>query len=200
MASKRKIVTTVRSQKTPEPVPSLPAAEVLSFLKETRGVPSWNSREIARSLNIGAAEAKRVTAVLQAQGYIEASGAGEWRTTISGEAVSGSKPPRFTPEAVEQGLSALGERIKSVNKDFAVPFRVTKAVAFGNFLTGRARVQAADVGIELVPRGSDTDEPNSAVAQAGRREFLRKLKAKSSVVRPRPYEQWMSSRSHRTLA
>jgi len=184
MASKRKAVPTVGSQKTEEPVPLLPVAEVLSFLKETRGVPGWNIREIAQSPNICQTEAKRVTAVLQAQGYIEPTGPDEWLTTVSGEAVSGSKAPRFTPEAVEQELSALGDRIKAVNKDFAAPFRITKAVAFGDFLTGRARVQSADVGVELLPRGPDTDGPNSAIAQASRRDFLRRLKAKSSVVSP----------------
>src|SRR5262252_5716485 len=105
MASKRKAVPTVGSQKTEEPVPLLPVAEVLSFLKETRGVPGWNIREIAQSPNICQTEAKRVTAVLQAQGYIEPTGPDEWMTTVSGEAVSGSKAPRFTPEAVEQELS-----------------------------------------------------------------------------------------------
>jgi hypothetical protein len=37
MASKRKPVPIVGSHKTQEPVPLLPTAEVLSFLKESRG-------------------------------------------------------------------------------------------------------------------------------------------------------------------
>jgi len=137
--------------------------------------------------------------VLQAQGYIEPAGPDEWLTTVSGETVSGSKPPRFTPEAIEQGLSALADRIKAVNRDFAAPFPVTEAIAFGGFLTGRARVQAAEVGVELVPRGTNADGTNSAVAQAVKRDFLRKLKGKSPVVSPRLYEEWMSSRTHRRL-
>jgi DNA-binding transcriptional MocR family regulator len=199
MASKHKRVPIVGSQKTPEPVPFLPAAEVRSFLKETRGVPSWNIREMAKSLNISRAEAKRVAALLQAQGYIEPSSPDEWLTTVSGETVSGSKPPRFTPEAIEQALSDLADRIKTVNRQPKSAFHITKAVAFGDLLTGRARVQAADVGIQLIPLGPEVDEPNSARAQAWRRDVFRKLKAKSSGVSPRYYEEWMSSRTHRRL-
>ena len=86
------------------------------------------------------------------QGYIERTGDDEWLTTDSGTAVSGSKPPRFTREAVAPALSALGERIRAVNHDPNAPFHIRNAVAFGDFLSGRARVQAPDVGIHLVSR------------------------------------------------
>ena len=91
-----------------EPTSSLPAAAVLSFLKETRGMPNWNLRDLARSLRISAAEAKRATALLEVQGYIGRTGDGDWLTTGSGNAVSGSKRPRFTPEAVTAGLVRIG--------------------------------------------------------------------------------------------
>jgi hypothetical protein len=56
---------------------------------------------------------------------------------------------------------------------------VTKAVAFGDFLSGPARVQAAE--------------------KAAEREFMRRLKARSPALDIRSYEDWMGSRSHRKL-
>ena len=58
------------------------------------------------------------------QGYIERTGDDEWLTTDSGTAVSGSKPPRFTREAVAPALSALGERIRAANHDPKAPFHI----------------------------------------------------------------------------
>ena len=58
-----------------EPTTSLPAAAVLSFLKETRGMPSWTLKDMSKSLRISAADAKRAAALLGAQGYIERTAA-----------------------------------------------------------------------------------------------------------------------------
>jgi hypothetical protein len=178
--------------------PSLPLAEVLSFLKESRGEASWNAQDMAKSLNVSTAVAKQVIPLLQLQGYIGASG-GEWVTTAAGEAVSGSKPPRFTPEAVEAALSVLAGRIKAINQDADAAFKITGAVAFGDFLMGRARVQAADVGVQLSPRKPASGEAGSAVEAKAEREFLKRLKGNGSTLNIRPYEEWMSSRSHRKL-
>jgi hypothetical protein len=109
--------------------PPLPPAAVLSFLKETRGTVAWNADGLAKSLNLSAAVAKQVIPFLQAQGYIEATDGGGWLTTVSGDTVSGSRPPRYTPEAVEAALSDLAERIKAANQDASARFRVAKAVA-----------------------------------------------------------------------
>jgi hypothetical protein len=178
---------------------SLPPAEVRSFLKETRGSAGWGVADLAKTLNLSAAVAKEVITFLEAQGYIEPSGRNEWLTTAAGDAVSGSKPPRFTPESAEAALSELADGIKGVNQDRDAPFQITAAVAFGDFFSGRARVQAPDVGIQLTPRGPGADDPESAVAQAARRNFLRQLKGKRPILSVRPYEEWMSSRAHRTL-
>jgi hypothetical protein len=40
------------SRVTVPPLPQLPAAEVLSFLKETRGVLTWTAADLAKSLRI----------------------------------------------------------------------------------------------------------------------------------------------------
>jgi hypothetical protein len=179
---------------------SLPAAAVLSFLKETRGMPSWNLKDLTKSLRISVAEARRAIAFLELQGYIERIGDDEWLTTHSGATVSGSKPPRFTPETVAGGLSALAERIKAVNQDPKARFRITKAVGFGDFLSDRARVQAPDVGIQLIPaREHEGDQRDSATGQVTRSQFLRQLRGRTPVIAIRPYEEWMGSRTHRSL-
>jgi hypothetical protein len=200
MASKRghKSLSSPAAKDT-EPAWSLPAAAVLGFLKETRGMPSWNLKDLTKSLRISAAQAKRAAALLEVQGYIERTGDTEWLTTVSGNSVSGSKSPRFTSEAVAAGLSALAERINAVNHDPDAPFRVTKAVAFGDFLSDRARVQAPDVGIQLTPQESESDRPNFTTGQAARSRFLKQLRGRTSILSIWPYEEWMSSRSHRSL-
>lgn len=130
-------------------VPAIPAEEALSFLRETRGVTTWTARNMADSLKIGVADAKRVIPILELQGYVKPAGANEWITTLSGDDVSGSKPPRFTRERVAQALDDLRRRIGEINWDSKAPYKITDAVAFGDFLGDRSRVQGAEVGIRL---------------------------------------------------
>ena len=113
--------------------------------------------------------------------------------------VSALRPPCFTPAAVAAALSALAERIKAANRAATARFRITKAVAFGDFLAGRPRVQAADVGVQLSPREPTSAEAGSAVEKAAEREFLKQLKGKSPMLDLQPYEEWMGSRSHRKM-
>jgi hypothetical protein len=54
--------------------PRLPAAELLSFLKESGGSQSWTEKDFSKSLQIGLAQAREAIAVLQLQGYIEPAG------------------------------------------------------------------------------------------------------------------------------
>jgi len=62
-----------------------------------------------------------------------------------------------------------------VNRDKRSEFKVTKAVAFRDFLIGRAQVQTADVGVELSRRdlSGNPDE-----MEAKRREFMNSLRRK----------------------
>src|SRR4029077_4902344 len=177
-------------------VPSIPAEAALSFLRETRGVTTWTARDMADSLKIGVANAKRVIPILELQGYIKPAGTNEWMTTLSGEDVSGSKPPRFTRERVAQALDDLRGRIAEINRDSKASYKITEAVAFGDFLSDRPRVQAAEVAIRLEWRGTGADDAGDGVPQ---RDFLRQLHAKGGVIQVRPYEPWMRERRHRSL-
>ena len=91
-------------------VPLLPAAELLSFLKQTHG--AWTERDVSKTLNISSAEAKQAIAAMQLQGYAEPiARTDKWRATEEGLTVSGAKTARLTRKSVEQALSALRDRI-----------------------------------------------------------------------------------------
>jgi len=195
------------SQRQRPTLPFLSAEAALSFLKDTKGTLTWSTRDLVEGLKINRREADQVLALLQAQGYVQpahqkgsARSADQWITTPAGESVSGAKPPRFTRESVEQALAALKDRIKQSNKNPQALFRITDAVAFGNFLfPDRARVQSADVGIRLDRRGASSSEPRSASDAQVERKFLRDLRAKSALLTLHPYADWMRHRSHRDL-
>jgi hypothetical protein len=177
----------------------LPVAELLSFLKEVRGVQTWTEHDLASSLRIGLPQAKEAIAVLQLQGYIDQAGnTKKWRVTGQGETVSGAKPPRFTRLSVQNALAGIRERIKSANKDAHARYRITHAVAFGDFLRDRARVQAADVGIRVVPR-SESNAIAPAEEHAAKLDFLKQLRGKTALLHVVPYEDWMRNRSHQQL-
>ena len=178
--------------------PSVFAAAAFSFLKETKGLLTWTLNDLAKSLKISVAEGKQVLAALEMQGYIKPHGRDQWLTTLAGETVSGAKSPRFTPESVEEALAALHSRIKLVNQDSKTPYKITDAVAFGDFLIGQARAQAADVGIHLVRRKSEGGE-HSKKEQVARLAVLKQLRGKTQMLNVRPYEEWMGSRTHRSL-
>ena len=159
---------------SPKSFPSIPAAELLSFLKEFHAAQTWTGKDLAKALSISVAQANDAIAVLQLQGYIEPAGrTGKWRVSEQGDLVSGAKSPRFTRESVEEALSALRDRIKPVKHDPGGAYTVTEAVAFGDFLHDRARVQAADVGIRLQQRAD-------AQSTASAREMLRNWRSSNN--------------------
>jgi hypothetical protein len=92
----------------------------------------------------------------------------------------------------------LRERIKAVNQDSKSPYKIVEAVAFGDFLEKKARVQAAEVGIRLEPRKMKRGE-SPAKQHAGERAFLRQLRQKAATLNLLAYAEWMSARTHRSL-
>ena len=184
---------------SPKSFPSIPAAELLSFLKEIHAAQTWTEKDLAKALSISVEQANDAIAVLQLQGYIEPAGrTGKWRVSEQGNLVSGAKSPRFTRESVEEALSALRDRIKAVNHDPGGAYTVTEAVAFGDFLDDRARVQAADVGIRLQQR-ADAPSTASAREHAAEFAFLKQLRGKTALIHIQPYQDWMKARTHRDL-
>lgn len=178
----------------PSGMPSVPVEAAMSLLKETRGALTWTTRDMVNSLKIRESEATTIIHILVLQGYVKKSSEnGEWITTIAGETVCGSKPPRFALARIEKALADLHQRIKSANSDLQATFRVLNAVAFGDFLLERPLVQAADVGVTIL---SKHGEPTLAAME---REIMRALRSRSPVLQLRPYRPWMSQRTNRSL-
>ncbi len=176
-------------------LPSIPTAAVFSFLKDTRGALTWAAHDLAEALKLSEQDAKKILTLLQLQGYVhQNSDSQQWLTTASGEIVSGSTLPRLSRESVEQAVATLADRIAAINRDPRAEFKIPKAVAFGDFLSDRPKVQAADVGVALRRRN-----PLSAYGQASEPAFLKQLSRKSRFLHIRPYEQWMTERPHRNL-
>jgi hypothetical protein len=173
-------------------LPQLPAAAAFSFLKETKGLSTWTLGDLSRTLHLRSSDAKQVAAALEMQGYIKNFKGQQWVTTVAGEEVSGTRPPRFAPHRVEEALAALRRRIESTNQDPSAPFSIAEAVAFGGFLSKPPRVQPAEVGIRLVRKVPEARQPTE-------NEFLKQLRAKSQLVNLVPYQKWMSARTHRRL-
>jgi hypothetical protein len=173
----------------------LPAAELLSFLKQTHG--TWTERELSQALNLSSSDSKQAVTAMQLQGYVETVGRSQkWKTTEEGQTVSGAKSPRFTREAVERALSTLSDRIREINRDPSSRYTISEAVAFGDFLSDQARVQAADVGIRLTPKKANPEPPVSATEHKAEEALLKQLRRKSALVHIESYETWMSARSH----
>jgi hypothetical protein len=100
---------------------------------------------------------------------------------------------------VEKVLSELAERIRSTNDDPNASYRITDAVAFGDFLNNGPKSQRADIGVRLTLRERVSREAESARDKAAELAFLRQLRGKSALLRFVLYEPWMSARSHRNL-
>ena len=181
--------------KAPANIPPIPAEAALSFLKDTKGLVTWSARDLAAALHVSRPQADEIAAVLEAQGYVKRHGE-EWITTPAGTSVSGAKQPRFTPDSVNQALDALTSRMAAANKNPKAPFKITDAVAFGDFL-GKdcARVQAAEVGVRVVRR-DDKTEPKSFSDVREEQKFLQELRARSAMLNLKPYAEWMSRRAH----
>jgi hypothetical protein len=172
-------------------MPKVPLAAVFSFLKDMRGALRWTAQDLTETLHIARQDADKILTLLSMQGYVERTKNSEWLTTAAGESVCDSKQPRFKRESVDAALSTLCDRIVDINKDSQAKFRITKAVAFGDFLTGRANCQSADVGIQLAARKVTGDDDGA--------RFLKQLGARNRFLHIQPYEEWMSKRTHRQL-
>jgi hypothetical protein len=177
----------------------LPAEAALSFLKDMKGAMNLSIPDLMRTININRQDAAQVLAIFATQGYVRQSSQ-DWITTPAGDAVSGARVPRLSPENVKKAVEALRQRIKQNNKDAKAAFEVSRAVAFGDFLLNdRARVQAADVGIGLIRREGNAVEKISARDAKAEEAFLRMLRGKTALLSVKEYQEWMGKRSHLDL-
>src|ERR1700751_996785 len=169
----------------PGAIPAVPIEAVFSFLRDTKGTSSWTKQDFAGTLKISVADAAKILPVIQMQGYINPYH-DEWVTTTAGEDVAGAGAPRFSPEKGEEALAELRERIKATNQNSKSAYKITEAVAFGDFLQSKPRVQPAEVGIRLEPRKAKRGE-SPAKQHAAERAFLRQLREKATTLNILPY-------------
>jgi DNA-binding MarR family transcriptional regulator len=169
-----------------------------SGLRPAGGVSTWTARDMAQSLKISVADAKHVIAILELQGYVKRTEGDEWMTTLSGEEVSDSTIPRYRRERIERALEELRSRMAGLNRNANEPYKIERAVAFGDFLSDRPRAQSAEVGVRLLRRG-DSASSNSAEERKTQQAFLRRLQGRGGLLHVRPFEEWMSARTHRKL-
>jgi hypothetical protein len=172
----------------------------MSFLRDVHSWLTWSEQDFAAMMNVGKDQTTEVLGMLQLAGYVEPLEKGKWRTTDQGRQIAGGKTPRFTAESMKRALQELKERIKLLNEDPTASYTITRAVAFGDFLLDRVRVQAAEAGIELQLR-APTESGNKERATSHHREtgVLKRLHGKTALLRVRQYEPWMGNRSHQTL-
>ena len=177
--------------------PALAPAAALSFLKDTRGMPAWTVADMQGILRITKADAEKTITLLAMQGYVaKDSKSDSWFTTAAGNSVAGSATPSFAPEVVEKALRALEEHVALHNRASKGGARVSKAIAYGDFLLKLSRVQAADVGIELSPLAAETPVNTARNEQ---RKIFQELRAKSRHFRLLAFLPWMKERSHLAL-
>ncbi len=177
-----------------EPFSSPSAPAVTSFLKEFSAAPPWTVKDMARTVNFPEAEAKSAVAMLQAAGYINAASGGRWVTTEQADVVSGAKPPRFTRSSVEKAISALLDRVRAWNAAHRSGINVARVIVFGDYLSDRDRLQAAEIGVEFAHGGEPGAEEHETEQQA-----IKELKARSAMLNLRVLEAWMLGRVHRVL-
>ena len=170
------------------------APAVVSFLKEFSAAPPWTAKDMGRALNIPEAEAEAAIPMLQAAGYIEAATGGGWVATEQADAVSGAKQPRFVRPAIEKAIAALLDRVQEWNAAHRSGMKVARVVVFGDYLSGRDRLQAAEIGVEFVQGGEE-----GAAEKDAERQAIKELKARSAMLNLHVLEPWMVARSHRAL-
>jgi hypothetical protein len=177
------------------PTATATAPAVVSFLKEFSAAPPWTAEDMARALNIAEPEAKAAIPILQAAGYIEpAATGGRWIATEQAGAVSGAKQTRFARSSVEKSIAGLLDRVREWNAAHRSGMTVARVIVFGDHLSDRDRLQAAEIGVEFAHGVEDGAEEKDA-----EREAVKGLKARSAMLNLNVLEPWMAARSHRDL-
>jgi hypothetical protein len=72
--------------------------------------------------------------------------------------------------------------------------KVARIVVFGDYLSDRDRLQAAEIGVEFAQGGEQ-----GAAEMDAERQAIKELKARSAVLNLHVLEPWMVTRSHRAL-
>ena len=72
-------------------LPALPAAQVMSFLRDVHSLLTWTEQDFAAMMNVNKDQTKEALEMLQLAGYVEPLEKGKWRTTDEGRQIAGGK-------------------------------------------------------------------------------------------------------------
>jgi hypothetical protein len=89
---------------------TLPAAQVMSFLRDVYSSSTWTEHDFAGMMNVNKDRTIEALGMLQLAGYVEPLEKEKWRTTDEGRQIAGGKTPRFTAESMEKALGELKKR------------------------------------------------------------------------------------------
>jgi predicted nucleotidyltransferase len=148
-------------------VPSLRVREFLLRAEDR----TWPLESVAKRLDLSEAQAAELAAELLRLDYIEPtpSDTNYYRRTLAGSAFSQASAARpLTRETARRKLDEFLERVREVNRDDRLAYRVRRVVVFGSYLTERERINDVDVAVDLEKRYADDED--MAVRQARIRE------------------------------
>jgi len=151
-------------------IAGVPSLRVREFLHRMRRSP-WPLESVAKRLDLSEAQAAELTAELLRLGYIEStsSDTNHYRRTLAGSAFSQASAARpLTRKTAERKLDEFLERVREVNRDDRLAYRVRRVVLFGSYLTEQERINDVDVAVELEKRY--LGEEGEAVCDARVRE------------------------------
>ncbi len=187
-------------------IAGVPAIQVRDFLHRLKD-NEWIGDNIAVRLHLSTSHAEELIAELLRLGYIEPTVIQQdkqyYGQTLAGSTFSLASAARpLTRKVAQQKLAEFLERVRAVNANPDLAYRVHKVLVFGSFLTEQDRINDIDVAIELVLRETEPSKREAALQarvrvahQAGRhfssytdellwpyQEVLLFLKARSRAI------------------
>ena len=150
-------------------IAGVPALQVRDFLHRLND-NEWIGDNIAARLHLSISHAEALIAELLRLGYIEPTvtqqGKQYYDKTLAGSTFSLASAARpLTRKTAQQKLSEFIERVRTVNANPDLAYRVHKVLVFGSYLTEQDRINDIDVAVELVMREIEPGK-REAVLQA----------------------------------
>jgi predicted nucleotidyltransferase len=148
-------------------IAGVPALQVRKFLRRLDGY-EWTGADIAASLDLPGSRAEKLVSELLQLGYIEPAmtrqGKPFYRRTLSGSAFSLASAARpLTRKTADKKLAEFLDRVRAVNVNPDLAYRVRKVLLFGSYLTGQERINDIDVAVELVFRETERSKREAAL-------------------------------------
>jgi predicted nucleotidyltransferase len=128
----------------------------------------WTDDTIAASLHLSSPHAEKLVSELLGLGYIEpvVTGYGKqhYQMTLASSTFSLASAARpLTRKTAQRKLTEFLERVRAVNANSDLAYRVHKVVVFGSYLTEQERINDIDVAVELVPRETEPGKHKAAM-------------------------------------